>query len=177
MVQIVQIVGVGFICLSTYFWRHCCVSRLYSSPRPEKGTMGGVRELWSSMLLIPDSGDTCVDDDLSWPRITHPQSRRMRGTSPSCPGSSHSHPSCWCHPHWHHSETHTCPAPAIFFSLGIFSSNINTILLKYQRLYINESIKKSWNKWRLYVITDKTSLPYFGVKLSCVCLMFAYGKK
>ena len=23
----------------------------------------------------------------------------------------------------------------------------------------------------------KTSLPYFGVKLSCVCLMFAYRKK
>ena len=63
-------VGVGFICLSTYFWRHCCVSRLYSSPRPEKGTMGGVRELWSSMLLIPDSGDTCMDDDLPWSGVT-----------------------------------------------------------------------------------------------------------
>ena len=23
----------------------------------------------------------------------------------------------------------------------------------------------------------RTSLPYFGVKLSCVCLMFAYRKK
>ena len=25
--------------------------------------------------------------------------------------------------------------------------------------------------------TVKTSFPYFGVKLSCVCLMFAYRKK
>ena len=28
-----------------------------------------------------------------------------------------------------------------------------------------------------FVTTDKTSLPYFGVKLSCVCLMFADRKK
>ena len=27
------------------------------------------------------------------------------------------------------------------------------------------------------VFKGKTSLPYFGVKLSCVCLMFAYRKK
>ena len=27
------------------------------------------------------------------------------------------------------------------------------------------------------LITIITSLPYFGVKLSCVCLMFAYRKK
>ena len=26
-------------------------------------------------------------------------------------------------------------------------------------------------------LLDTTSLPYFGVKLSCVCLMFAYKKK
>ena len=28
-----------------------------------------------------------------------------------------------------------------------------------------------------FVTADKTSLPYFGVKLSCVCLMFADRKK
>ena len=33
------------------------------------------------------------------------------------------------------------------------------------------SIKNSFK------IKEKTSLPYFGVKLSCVCLMFAYRKK
>ena len=27
------------------------------------------------------------------------------------------------------------------------------------------------------ICSDKTSLPYFGVKLSCVSLMFAYRKK
>ena len=26
-------------------------------------------------------------------------------------------------------------------------------------------------------MTDITSLPYFGVKLSCVCIKFAYRKK
>ena len=29
----------------------------------------------------------------------------------------------------------------------------------------------------LYRTQCTTSLPYFGVKLSCVCLMFAYRKK
>ena len=29
----------------------------------------------------------------------------------------------------------------------------------------------------MYLSFNETSLPYFGVKLSCVCLMFAYRKK
>ena len=35
----------------------------------------------------------------------------------------------------------SCSCNIVHFSLRIFSSNINTILLKDQRLYINESIK------------------------------------
>ena len=30
---------------------------------------------------------------------------------------------------------------------------------------------------KLFNLQSETSLPYFGVKLSCVCLMFAYRKK
>ena len=37
---------------------------------------------------------------------------------------------------------------------------------KYQDLITNSN-----------TLSKKTSFPYFGVKLSCVCLMFAYRKK
>ena len=30
---------------------------------------------------------------------------------------------------------------------------------------------------KVFLFVMRTSLPYFGVKLSCVCLMFAYRKK
>ena len=33
------------------------------------------------------------------------------------------------------------------------------------------------HKYQLSASQVKTNLPYFGVKLSCVCLMFAYRKK
>ena len=33
------------------------------------------------------------------------------------------------------------------------------------------------NKYTLFIKLNKTSFPYFRVKLSCVCLMIAYRKK
>ena len=41
----------------------------------------------------------------------------------------------------------------------------------------NEADKRRIAQQGKHLIKRKTSLPYFRVKLSCVCLMFAYRKK
>ena len=43
----------------------------------------------------------------------------------------------------------------------------------------NTKCRKAYDGIKLLVnhFVNVTSLPYFGVKLSCVCLMFAYRKK
>ena len=55
------------------------------------------------------------------------------------------------------------------WTVSLFTGNVHNITLNMQL------------SWRSIKLTDldiyQTSLPYFGVKLSCVCLMFADRKK
>ena len=48
-------------------------------------------------------------------------------------------------------------------------------LMRLYQVRISNTLYSRISNSTLY--REQTSLPYFGVKLSCVCLMFAYRKR
>ena len=56
---------------------------------------------------------------------------------------------------------------ATCISLSVRMNGVLVFTIEFASLNLESVLKQQ----------GKTSLPYFGVKLSCVCLMFAYRKK
>ena len=110
-------------------------------------------EVLGGVCYSPPGGGTDLWS-LPWPRSAWQVAVRARAQSSQ---SLEATRLLTCPEHWE--KQSSCNYIYIYRShASIISSKLKTTLQIFSKL-------------------RATSLPYFGVKLSCVCLMFAYGKK